>query len=244
MSVVQTETEQPVAPPKAVVLELRDFSFHGSSENSVRITDINLIVREGELIFIQVDPRLKSREFVSVIQGLKPATHGKVLFQDCDWEGNDHDRHFRMRSKIGRVYEGHAWVANLNVAENVTLPGLHHGVSIEDDVKYWAKRFGLAQLSNKRPAFVEPSQLQIHQWIRAFLCKPSLLVLEQPMHYASSTMFPVLAEAIDEVRQAGCAVLWITNNPDFPEHSFDPSATYLRAESENLVAFGKGMNDE
>lgn len=244
MPVVQTEIEEPVAPPKAVVLELRDFTFHGSSANAVRFTDINLVVREGELIVIQVDPTFKSREFVSVIQGLKPANQGKALFQDCDWKGNDHDRHFRMRSRIGRVFEGHAWVANLNVAENVMLPGLHHGISIGEDAERWVKRFGLKQLSNKRPAFVEPSQLQIHQWIRAFLGKPSLLILEQPMQYVAATMFPVLAEAIDEVRRSGCAVLWITNNPRFPDHAFDPAATYLHAESEKLVALSKGVNDE
>ena len=244
MSAVGTKAGESKAPLKAVVLELRDFTFHGNSENAVRFNDINLIVREGELVFIQVDPTYKSREFVSVIQGLKPATRGEVLFQGSDWQGNDHDRHFRMRSRIGRVFEGHAWVANLNVAENVTLPGLHHGISIDKDAKQWAKRFGLKQVSNKRPAFVEPSQLQIHQWIRAFLCNPSLLILEQPMQYVPSTMFPILAEAIDEIRQSGCAVLWITNNARSPDHAFDPTATYLRAESEKLVALSEAMNDE
>ncbi|MGI9473125.1 MAG: ATP-binding cassette domain-containing protein [Rubripirellula sp.] len=244
MSVVEATTEEPATPPKAIVLELRDFTFHGTTEHSVRFTNIDLVLREGDLTVIHLDPALKSREFTSMLQGLSEPSHGELRFQGSDWSGTDYDRHFEMRGRIGRVFEGHAWVANLNVAENVTLASLHHEQSTEKNAKQWAQRFGLSQVSRKRPAFVEPSQLQIHQWIRAFLCHPALLLLERPMQSVPKSMHTVLCNAIDEARQSGTAVLWMTSQSESFSHEFQDTASHLRVESETLVAMNEEASDE
>lgn len=244
MSVVEVNVEEPNAPPKATVLELRDFTFRGASEHSVQLLNVDLKIVEGELVVLHLDPSLKSREFVSVLQGLKQPTGGTVHFQNEDWLGTDYDKHFEMRSRIGRVFEGHAWVANLNVAENVALPCLHHGHSTRDLAKHWARRFGLKQVSRQRPAFLEPSQLQIHQWIRALVCQPALLLLERPMMSVPQATISTLCEVVDEVRGQGTAVVWITSKLALTEHEFEPAAMHYAVQSESLVEMEGGFTDE
>jgi phospholipid/cholesterol/gamma-HCH transport system ATP-binding protein len=149
-----------------------------------------------------------------MLQGLAMPSEGKVRFDGEDWRGEDYDRHFRMRSRIGRVFEGQAWIENLNVDENVTLSRRHHGddaASIGADVQHWLALLQVNGLSRKRPAFVEPSVLQVHQWIRAFLGSPLMVILERPLQFLSPSWRPKLVEAIARLRARNTAVLWFTS---------------------------------
>lgn len=226
MQPLANEQESRAELPKPPVLELRRVSFQGRSENGLRLHEADLMLREGEFAIVQVDPSITTREATSMIQGLQMPRSGQVLFCNDHWRGHDYDRHFKMRSRIGRVFEGQAWVENLNVDENVTLALRHHAgdtESIRQEIAYWLSKLDLRGLSRKRPAFVEPSMLQIHQWIRAFVGSPALLLLERPLQFLSSSWLPKLLESIDELRQRGAAVLWFTSEEELvPTDSLQP----------------------
>ncbi len=226
MQQLAKEQESPVEPTKPPVLELRRVSFQGRLENALRLHEADLRLREGDLAIVQLDSSITTREATSLMQGLQSPRSGQVLFCKDHWRGHDYDRHFRMRSQIGRVFEGQAWVENLNVDENVSLALRHHGSdseSIQQDIAYWLSKLELRGLSRKRPAFVEPSLLQVHQWIRAFVGSPTLLLLERPMQFLSSSWLQKLLDSIDELRQRGAAVLWFTGEEEsVPISSLQP----------------------
>lgn len=199
---------------KPAVLALQGVSFRGRSENGAWLRHAELQLRAGDLAVVHVDPAVATRELVSMLQGLTLPSEGQVLFRGQDWLGNDHQRHFQMRSQIGRVFEGQAWIENLNVDENVTLARRHHGMAsaeLQADVQSWVARLGIEGLSRRRPAFVEPSVLQVHQWIRAFVGSPSMVVLEHPLQFLSHSWRTKLLHAIDQLRATGTAVLWFTS---------------------------------
>ncbi len=245
MQQLAVEQESRVEPPKPPVLELRHVSFQGRLENGLRLHDADLLLREGDFAIVQLDSSISTREATSMMQGLQTPLSGEVLFCRNHWHGNDYDRHFGMRSRIGRVFEGQAWVENLNVDENVTLAFRHHGSdteSIRRDVAYWLAKLELHALSRKRPAFVEPSLLQIHQWIRAFVGSPALLLLERPMQFLSSSWLDKLLESIDELRQRGAAVLWFTSEEELvPIGSLQPLIRLKWQEGKLLPADGGSL---
>jgi ABC-type ATPase involved in cell division len=194
-----------------IVLELEQVTFRSRSEGGIRLRRAELRLRAGGLVMVQLEPATRTREITSMIQGLTRPAEGRVLFCGEDWLGQDYDRHFTMRSRIGRVFDGQAWIENLNVDENVTLACRHHGQSIssiQEQIDYWTHELGIDSLSRGRPAFVEPSSLQIHQWIRAFLGNPKLILLERPMQFLSVQWLPKLIRAIDQLRARGAAVVW------------------------------------
>ena len=233
--------------PRPVVLELSKVSFRGRSENGMRLHRADLQIREGELVTVQLDPATRTREAASMIQGLLPPFNGTVTFCNEDWLGTDYDRHFRMRSRIGRVFEGQAWIENLNVDENVTLSGRHHGnsdTSMEAELAYWISCLGIDGITRKRPAFVEPSVLQIHQWIRAFLGTPALLILERPLQFLSPTWLPKLVDAIETIRSRGAAVLWFTSDHDLDSTALASPLFRLRWHQDKLEPVDGGVSDE
>ena len=248
VSETESAAEPPAQTPKPMVLELSKVSFRGRSENGIRLQRADLQVREGELVAVQLDPATRTRELASMIQGLIPPGDGKVTFCNTDWLGADYDVQFNMRSRIGRVFEGQAWIENLNVNENVTLSSRHHGKNIESiqaDVGYWIARLGIEGLSRKRPAFVEPSILQIHQWIRAFLGTPSLVILERPLQSLSAaTWLPKLVDAIDTLRSRGAAVLWFTSEQPLERPTPSSPFVRLRWQADSLHRVEGGASDE
>ncbi|TWT70473.1 ATP-binding cassette domain-containing protein [Crateriforma conspicua] len=199
---------------KPPVLSWVDLDVGSDSGASVCLRKSDLTVRQGELLVVHCEMSHQTRFFASVLQGLKPPSAGTVLFDQTDWTAMNDETLFRSRGQIGRVFDGVGWIANLNVTENMMLSRQHHGdddAVIMHQMEHWAEQIGLHRISRQRPAFVAPGQLQIHQWIRAFLGPPKLVILERPMRYVASKWRQKLTDAVQSLRKQATAVVWISD---------------------------------
>lgn len=231
---------------KSPVLRLDRVTFRGKSSHGLPFRDIRLTAREGELVVIQHERSQRTREVASLLQGLVPPLSGKIYFREQDWLGNDHSRHFVMRSQIGRVFDGPAWIQNANMMENVTLASRHHGTKSKEirmQMRKWIERLDIKDVSRERPAFVEPALLQVYQWIRAMIHQPALLILERPMQLVSSRMLPKLIDAIDELRGRGGCVLWMTNSPIASENAVNANVI-IEVQSRRWTYLAGGVSNE
>ena len=241
-------TPESVTPAsKQVVLELCNVTFRGNPINALHLSGVDLVLHQGEMILLQLDRGQRSREVASMLQGLHHPLSGEVRFQNCDWRGSHYDRHFQMRSRIGRVFDGPAWIQNLNLRDNVTSARSHHGdswESIQTQYLAWIRHFQVTDASGERPSFVEPAVLQVYQWIRALLGRPSLLILERPMQSVAPTAIESLVDAVNELRRDGTAVLWLTSNPaDYHDRLIRP-ITSMRLRNGLLVTVAEGASHE
>jgi len=205
---------------ESCVLRLQAVYQRPEYESSLKVNDVSFALNAGEVLTVQVDPSTRTRSFASLLQGIINPDAGDLLFLQQRWSGSDYERHFFLRSLIGRVFEGQAWIESLNLDENVTLAARHHGRSIEDikvSVQDWLDRLGLERLINRRPAFVAPAILQVHQWIRAFLSQPKLVILERPMQFLSENWFGKLLKSIEWIASRGTAVLWLDSRPNLDQ---------------------------
>jgi len=213
-----TKTSDPLAESSATpcVFRLRRVTLNGKASHGLPVHEVQLTAAAGSLTLIQHERSHRTREFASLLQGLVRPTSGEVLFDEQTWTDSDYSRHFQMRSRIGRVFDGPAWIQNANMMENVTLASRHHGSDSKEArsrMRDWIQRFDIADVSRERPAFVEPALLQIYQWIRALIHRPALLILERPMQLVSTRMLPKLIDATNDLRRDGGCVLWMTNTP-------------------------------
>ena len=72
--------------------------------------------------------------------------------------------------------------------------------------------------------------LKIAACIRAFLGRPSLVVLEDPTSGVHAEMAPPLINVIGEVRGAGAAVIWmISQDKIWRDHSIPATRRYRLA---------------
>ena len=233
--------------PKPIVLELRDVTFTSTTTKSVLLHGANLIVRQGELVMLRINRAQKCRDIASMLLGLNPPSNGEILFENQDWRGEDYDRHFAMRSRIGRVFEEQAWVQNFNVMENVTLASRHHrprDKSVQQQVATWIERFKPKSKPFRRPGFVDAADLQVYQWIRALIGNPNLLILERPMNSVPNAMLAKLVEATNESRNRGAAVIWFTNNvPDRHDDFAKPRLDYQMVDGRFQPVAGESRDE-
>lgn len=187
------------------------------------MNNFSAIVRPGELVEVDLERHHNPRDMASMIVGLNEPDAGEVLYDRKDWHGTDYSRHFQMRSEIGRVFAGSAWIQSLTLRDNIQLGMRHHGLfgfEADEKVEHWVQRLSGHQLAKvkwalkKRPSVVEPSVLQLCQLIRAVANHPRLLILERPLRFMLESLYDNFVSAIDELRAKGTAVLFFAGDRD------------------------------
>lgn len=155
-----------------------------------------------------------------LICGLEAPERGTVEFKGRAWTDCGPDGQAAMRSRIGRVFFDAAWLSNLDVDENVMLAARYHAIrpaqEAATEAEALARAFGLDGLPRGRPAWVDPADLQATQWVRAWLGRPELLLLEEPLRHADARMAAALISAARDAAAAGAAVVWMTER-DAPD---------------------------
>ncbi|MDV6032759.1 MAG: hypothetical protein F9B45_22270 [Phycisphaera sp. RhM] len=218
-----TETPPPQWELAAPILEFHQVSFKGTGETSIRMNKFSATIRSGELVEVELERQHNPRDLVSMMLGLNPPDAGEVLYSQQDWLGIDYARHFQMRSEIGRVFAGSAWIQSLTLRDNIHLAMRHHGVTetdAEEKVEHWIQRLSGHQLAKvkwamkKRPSVVEPSVLALCQLIRAMANHPRLLILERPLRFMLESLYDNFVSAIDDLRASGTAVLFFAGDRD------------------------------
>ena len=178
--------------------------------------EITLSVQPGELIFIDLVEAAERIPLGDLLCGMTEPKGGNVCFMGEDWQDMSENRSSHMRSRIGRVVDGQAWVHNLTLRENVMLSKLHHTrepvKDIVDDMNRLAEIAGLATVPPLRTDMVNPLKQQQCQWVRAFIGMPDLVILERPERNVPDHMLPRITNIVDNALGNGAAIVWATSD--------------------------------
>jgi phospholipid/cholesterol/gamma-HCH transport system ATP-binding protein len=199
-----------------VTLPVADRDEHG-------VSSVTLTLHAGEQLVIEWIKDIACFPIAEVLSGLLEPASGDVAFERRAWTDYSLDEASRARSRIGRVFEEHAWVSNLDLDENITLAQRHHTTRPEQDIREEAlaliQSFGSPTLPAMRPAVAAPHTRMLAQWTRALMGQPSLLVLEQPTREASDEECGMLIQAVRERVEQGAAAVWLTRDARVRNHN-------------------------
>ncbi|WP_182871111.1 ATP-binding cassette domain-containing protein [Rhodopirellula sp. JC639] len=244
---ITTEKPAPQWEFAAPILEFHTVNFKGAGETSIQMKRFTGTIRSGELVEVELERHHNPRNLVSMMLGLNPPDAGEVLYDRQDWMGTDYARHFQMRSEIGRVFAGSAWIQSLTLRDNLQLPMRHHGITetdAEQKVAHWIRRLAGHQRAKvkwalkKRPTVVEPSVLQLCQLIRAVANGPRLLILERPLRFMLESLYKNFVSVIDDLRDAGTAVLFFAGDRDEYQLQFRKPVQHWRIVDGAMVTAG------
>jgi ABC-type multidrug transport system ATPase subunit len=213
------ESPPPQSPP---ALELRSVSYNSLKPNSLNLDCFSSTVSPKQFVEVHLDQQQNPHEFIELVVGLRTPVQGTIRACGMDWLTSQYESVFKIRSRIGRVFGGPAWIQNLTVGENIRLAPLHQRIRakiIQQKLEHWIERLsgqyaGEVKRSLKsRPAFVQEHILQISQLIRAMINDPLVLLLERPFKGIPKEIRKDLTTAIIQQCQSGTAVLWFTDRP-------------------------------
>jgi len=209
-----------------------------SVENVVVTVDGNVVLRRfsfllgrGEAALIRVQPGDAAIPFADLAQGLVEPAEGMVSFMGKDWTQYGPDEGAAARGTIRRVFPSGGWLSNLDVDENITLSERHHTVrpiaEIEEEAAKWAARFDLDGVPHLRPALMKRGDLRRAEWVRAFMGRPALILLEEPMKEVYTDHLSALLQAVHDAREQGAAVLWLTGESPESVDGLNPTCRWV-----------------
>jgi phospholipid/cholesterol/gamma-HCH transport system ATP-binding protein len=199
------------------VVSLREVTCSSQSHLEDGMQGVSLDIKPGELALVQRDARIHNSVLFDLVQGLRSPDRGQVEFRGRDWSSLSIFDAARQRGWIGRVFETIGWISNLDVHENIVLSQRHHTSRPDRDIMQEATALvrdaGFSEMPSCRPHLLRRDELMRAQWVRAFLGRPALVLLERPELDVHHDDLERLAQMIAAGRAGGTAVVWLSPSP-------------------------------
>ena len=156
---------------------------YGQGENQVRaVDDISFTVEKGEFLAIIGPSGSGKSTLLHILGGVDRPTSGKVFVdgQDVYAQNEDQLAIFRRR-QVGLIYQFYNLIPVLNVVENMTLPVLMDGRSVnEQRLSALVRALGLTGREHCLPNQLSGGQQQRVAIGRALMNAPSVVLADEP----------------------------------------------------------------
>lgn len=166
------------------IVRIEKLSKHyGNGESQVKALDrVSFSINKGEFIAIIGASGSGKSTLLHLLGGLDRPSDGKVMIQNEEiYQLNDDKLSIFRRRNIGFIFQFFNLVPVLDVEENIALPMLLDGNSVDE--KYLDEIIKTLGLENRRkhlPSQLSGGQQQRVSIARALINKPSLILADEP----------------------------------------------------------------
>jgi putative multiple sugar transport system ATP-binding protein len=201
--------------PAAPLLEMRDITKRFG--NVTALSDVNLVVRPGEIHAICGENGAGKSTLMKVLSGIYPhgSYEGEIVF-DGD-SGDFKDIRSSERRGIGIIHQELALVPVLSIAENIFLGNEHAsaGVISWHETMTHAQRLldrvGLKESPRTRISDIGVGKQQLVEIAKALSKKVKLLILDEPTAALNDEDSRHLLDLIVELRSQGLTCIIISH---------------------------------
>lgn len=200
--------------------------LHGS--NGKMLLDINLKLKNEEFIALSGISGSGKTTILRILAGLEEAS-GEIIVDNEIWLNSKGSKSIQTRD-IGFVFQDYALFPNINVIDNLLY--------VKKDIKlanYLLNMTDMYELKNRYPNSLSGGQKQRISLCRAFMKKPKILLMDEPLSALDLSMRTKLQNEI------------LTLHKEFKTTtimvSHDPSEMYKLASKVLVVSNGKIIDD-
>ena len=194
-----------------MILEVRDLSVNYGAICALK--GVSLTLEKGEIVtLIGANGAGKSTTLRSVM-GLVPAAGGDVLYKSASIARQP--TFMIVRSGMTLVPEGRAIFANLSVRENLVLGAYTRSdkAAIATDLEKAFDIFPrLKERIEQNAGTLSGGEQQMLAMARALMCRPEVLLLDEPSLGLAPLVVHTIFQAIEEVNRRGTSVLLVEQN--------------------------------
>lgn len=198
----------------AVVARLRGAALRYGTAADV-LSDVDLTIAAGSFQFL-IGPSGAGKTSLLRLLGLahRPSAGSVVLF-GRDVAALSTEQRDRLRRRIGFIYQDLRLIDELSVLDNAALPLRLAGV---EDAKATGHArmllawLGLGELVEVSPSRLSMGQRQLVAAARAVVCRPGLLLADEPTSYLDPDLAARLMRLFRELTKVGTGVLLATHS--------------------------------
>lgn len=178
---------------------------------TVAVPELNLSIREGELIALLGPSGCGKTTTMRAIAGLLPPTSGSIHI-----DGQDVTRMPANKRGIGLVFQSYALFPHLNAFENVAF-GLRLQKMPDAELKRRTmeglEKVGLAGFEKRKPAEMSGGQQQRLSLARSLVMEPKVLLLDEPLSNLDARLRLEMRTELQRVqRETGVTMVFVTHD--------------------------------
>jgi putative ABC transport system ATP-binding protein len=193
-------------------------TYRRGRDDVVALDGVDVTVAPGELVAIMGPSGCGKSTLLHLLCGIDTPSAGRVLLRGADLGALDAEaRAAARRTHMGLIFQAHALLPGLTVAENVALPLALAGVTRrERDARaaVLLAMVGLADRAGDLPDDLSGGQRQRVALARALANAPVVALADEPTgSLDSATARDVLDAMVGLLRAQGTALVMVTHDP-------------------------------
>ena len=185
---------------------------------------IDLDIKSGEVVVIIGPSGSGKSTFLRTMNLLETPTKGKITFEGVDITDKKNDI-FKMREKMGMVFQQFNLFPNMTVLENITLsPTKTKGISkAEAEAKAYdlLDKVGLRDKSDVYPASLSGGQQQRIAIARGLAMDPDVLLFDEPTSALDPEMVGEVLGVMQDLAKSGMTMAIVTHEMGFAREVAD-----------------------
>ena len=183
------------------------------------LADINLTLDSGELLVVLGPSGCGKSTLLNLIAGFVPYQHGSITLEGLRVQGPGAER--------GVVFQHEGLLPWRNVQDNVALglqlAGVDKAARRETAVRM-LKKVGLEGAEKRFIWQLSGGQRQRVAIARAVAIQPRFLLLDEPTSALDPEMTVEVLELLEELREQGVTLIFVTHEIGFAQHAADKVA--------------------
>lgn len=191
-----------------------------SFQNRKVLDDIYIEIKKSEIIAISGASGAGKTTLLNILSTLDKPDENSSSSLIIDGENvfnlNNCDLSKLRNSKIGFVFQFHELIPELNVMENICLPGwIKNDSKVADNANSLISYFGLDKLKYKKPNTLSGGEKQRAAIARAMINKPKIIFADEPTGNLDSKNSKILFDIFFKLRDDyDCSIVIVTHNPE------------------------------
>ena len=184
------------------------------------LDDIDIEIKKSEIIAISGASGAGKTTLLNILSTLDKPDENTNSSLIIDGENifnlSNTDLSKLRNTKIGFVFQFHELIPELNVMENICLPGwIKNDSKVADNANRLISYFGLDKLKNKKPNTLSGGEKQRAAIARAMINNPKSIFADEPTGNLHSTnskiLFDIFFKLTDDY---DCSIVIVTHNPE------------------------------
>ncbi|WP_435002237.1 ABC transporter ATP-binding protein [Bacillus atrophaeus] len=194
----------------------KDFN-PGKQTNRV-LTDVNLTIKENELVMITGRSGSGKTTLLNIIAGLDKPTSGSYFYRNHDLTNKNYKQLADFRqNRIGIILQNYPLVDEKNVFENVKIPLWNSDLSKEKQEQHIIEMLRYVGLENKAKAYpkeLSGGEAQRVATARALINDPECILADEPTGSLDEESEQIIFDLLTDLHRVGKTIIIVTHNKD------------------------------